>query len=685
MSKKSLALSKAKKMYSDILSDVSRLPFTFVYDGKYRNGFEGLEVRETVTETDIGEKRRFEAEIGRKMYVSAETFFNSEFGEFEYTVWFENRGKNPSKVLSDVYCLDMYFDGEKPILRGNLGDHENWYAAYEHDLTKADRLFRSVNGRATHVVFPYFDLVHGTGGTMLALGWAGTWEALFTAASGNTHIKAKTDIGLNASLMPGEKVRTGLVVMLPYRNRNYSNATNLWREWFMKYNLPKADGKGNPLEPFSTFCWSCDTGLPNSDGSISERYFTWKPTLEKQLSEGLKTDYRWFDAGWYFDPYGETVETDWWGTIGSWELDRVKWPEKTFLESNETCHKEGMKVLTWFEPERVTHVDGLVKNYGYKEEWSIGEGDSRTNNLGNPECLAWTLGRITKMMGENGIDMYREDNNSNPAFAWPLNDSLEKEKFGIPRDGMTENKCICGHYALWDGIIDFCRENGKTTFVDSCASGGGRNDIESMRRGVPVMRSDSDRERSSMRLSQSTTLPRWIPFHGSSVSEPKMCLEPDMSPCPSVYVNRASFLPIFNMMGTAITQNKNIDFDGLRRNMEEWKSVSRLLTKDYYVLTPWHHDSVREGWSAFAYDDPSAGESILTAFRMEDSPIEKMTFPLQFAEKNETYIIRDADTGRTFIEKGSELLRGIMVTIKEKKSSKLLYINKKKKQNENPA
>ena len=258
--------------------------------------------------------------------------------------------------------------------------------------------------------------------------------------------------------MPGEKIRTGLVVLLNYKGRNEHTSVNKWRQWFMKYNLPKADATGNELKPFWTTCFAGDTGLPNSDGSISETYFTWQRTLKKLEHEKLLPDFRWFDAGWYFDPARQTVASDWWGTIGSWELDTVKWPGKTFRESNEACHSLGVKVLTWFEPERVTHIEDLAKNFGYKTEWGIKTDHCITSNIGNPECLKWTLDRITKMMDENEIDMYREDNNSDPAAAWKILDSRDEELYGLPRQGINENKCIQGHYALWDGILAFCAQ-----------------------------------------------------------------------------------------------------------------------------------------------------------------------------------------------------------------------------------
>ena len=248
--------------------------------------------------------------------------------------------------------------------------------------------FRSDRGRATHEVFPYFDLVHGDGGTLMALGWAGTWTADFSAKGALTQFKALNCNDFKAVIMPGEKVRTALVVLLPYKGRNADDATNLWRDWFIRYNMPRADASLRAIEPFSTTCLSSDTGLPNSDGSISERFYTWKRSLERLVYEGVLPDFRWFDAGWYPDPAGNTVMSDWWGTVGVWQIDTVKWPGNSFRESNEAFHRAGMKVLMWFEPERVTHVDDLVKNHAYKAEWAISDGANVfSNNIGDPECL----------------------------------------------------------------------------------------------------------------------------------------------------------------------------------------------------------------------------------------------------------------------------------------------------------
>ena len=678
MSKKSLCLEKAKNLYENIILKPENLPVSFVYDDKYYYGLGGLEQISASTEkSEKGEKivRRFALDGIVEIVVDAE--YCTEFGQLEYTMWFENVSDKPSKVIRDWYGLDFEFKGEKPVLRGCLGDHDNFYAGYEYDLTKNSKYFRSDNGRATHIVFPYFDLVYGDGGTLIAVGWAGTWDAVFSNHGDITTVRSKTCIYLNGVIMPGEKIRTGLVVMLPYKGRNGDDATNLWREWYMKYNLPKADAEGNPLKPFVTAGFANDTGKPNSDGSISEDYTTWKPTLEKLIEENVVADFRWFDAGWYLDPYGQTVPTDWWGTIGTWELDHYKWPDDSFRKSNEACHAAGMKVLAWFEPERVTHVPALAQNYGYNPDWATSPDTiCSANNLADDDCVAWTLGRIIKMMEENDIDMYREDNNSDQIASWAVWENRDFEKYGVPRNGITENKYIQGHYKLWDGIIEYCAKNGKCTFVDSCASGGGRNDIESMRRGFPLMRSDYDRTSTSMRLSQSSTFCKWIPYHGSMMKETTGQLDPSSGRGADEYVTRASYLPIYNHC-EAYTHNPEFDYDLLRRNLNEWRSINHLLTKDFYCLTPWHHEVDRYGWTAFAYDDAELGDSVLLAFRMEQCKHDTLIAKLPFLKDDDLYTIENVDTAEKFTVKGKSLREtGFEVVLGTPKSSAMFRIKR---------
>ena len=668
MSKKSLSLTAGRALYDDVLCRQDAFPLAFTYGGRRFEGTCGLDCEYM---NIYGDSMEAAWRADDRLRISVNAKYCPEFGQSEYTVYFENTGDAPTEVLADVAALYHDFTGAEPLSRGILGDHQNYYAPYEIALDRQSAHFESLGGRATHVCFPYFDLVHGDGGTLIALGWAGTWDALFAKAGNGARAVLRSNPGMNAVLMPGECVRTGLVVLLPYEGRSREEAMNLWREWFCKYNMPRFDATGRAIAPFSTAFFAYDTGLPNSDGSISERHFTWKPSMEKVLAEGLHPDFRWFDAGWYFDPAGNTVEADWWGTVGSWELDREKWPGHSFRDSVDEFHKQGIRTLVWFEPERVTYVDDLVKNHGYKREWAIEAGGAITNNIGDPECLEWTAARIIRMMDENNVDLYREDNNANHNETWRKLDGEQTQKTGCPRYGIAENNSIAGHYRLWDTILEYCTRTGKCTFVDSCASGGGRNDIESLRRGIPFMRSDADRTTSALRLSMSASFNQWIPFHGANTKETEQQVVASTGSGSDGYVFRASYLPVFNY-GEAFLHNPELDYDNMRRYVNEWESVRHLLTGDMYVLTPWHSRDDMFGWTAFAYDLPDTGESLLLAFRMEKCEESRCTVKLPFADEGSVYMLENADTGDEATVPGTALREGITLTLNEPRSC-LMY------------
>ncbi len=655
--------------YESYIVDLSTLPFSFVYDDTAYTGFPAEKFRQVEHRRSIQgkkEKNLFVLKAG-DLQVTVDTAFYAAYGAYEWTVWFENTGTRNSAIIRDVRVADMTFDGESPVLKGILGDHENQYRPYVHALQEKPVHFRSDNGRPTHIWFPYFNLEHGRGGTLMAIGWGGTWEAKFTA-DGHTHTRftATSTNDLCTYLKPGEKIRTALMSFLPYTVRDENYATNLWRRWFLECNLPRLNVKGDPVKPFSTTWLASDTGIPNSDGSISERHFTWKPSLEKMFREGIKMDYRWFDAGWYFAPNGETVERDWWGTVGTWELDTVKWPGNSFRESVNFAHSNGMKTLVWFEPERVTDVDNLVRNYGYRREWAI-ECGAIANNIGNQDCLEWTLGRILSFLDKYNVDMYREDNNSNPRECWNKLSAQEGEN----RKGIVENKAVVAHYRMWDSIIDYCARTGKDTFVDSCASGGGRNDLESLRRGIPLMRSDADRTTTALRLSMGTAFNRWVPFTGAACVEQGEELAPDGKR--DVYIFRASYNPILNLSAQWV-QDPNTDFEMIRFGLREWDTVKDYLLKDFYLLTPWNGPTDKTHWTSYVYFDPEKDSGVLLAFRMEEATECSYNHRLTMLRPMHKYQLRDADNGVIGTFEGSELAKGYIVTHPQPRSAALIYI-----------
>ena len=673
MSKTNYKNPASRALYDKYTEDPASLPVSFIYDGSEYRGFDcDMFKLQKKTSSADGEKEETSIELKNKdnLTVTIKAAYYENYGAYEWTVYFSNTGNENTGVISDLKSADMFFAGENPVLRGILGDHQNQYRPYEQKLTEGGVNHRSEIGKPTHIYFPYYNLEHGDGGTLIALGWGGTWEADFhVGPCGKTHFLGSGTNNLCTYLKPGESIRTPLMLFIPYGVRDENYASNLWRSWYINCNMPRLNADGDPIRPFSTTCISGDTGLPNSDGSISERYFTWKPSLEKMISEHIKPDYRWFDAGWYVDPYGKTVESDWWGTVGTWELDTIKWPGDTFRESTDYARAHGMKTLVWFEPERVTHVDGLVENYGYKKHWAMPDKNGViSNNIGDPGCLKWTAERILSMMDKHNVEMYREDNNCYPTECWTNADAAE----GGDRSGITENKAVTAHYKLWDMIIDYCKKNNKDAFVDSCASGGGRNDLESMRRGIPLLRSDSDRTTTSLRLSMTTSFSNWIPCCGAASVEQNEQLAADGKR--DVYIFRASYTPVFHLSAQWV-QDPNTDFDMLRFGLNEWKSVKDFLLKDFYVLTKWKPESDKTDWTSYVYHDPETDSGVLFAFCMEDCVIPEFNAVLFMLEADNTYELRDADSGVIGRFSGGELLKGYKIK-GGPRSASLIFITK---------
>ncbi len=637
---------RAGAWHKAVLDNPASFPFRFSCGGRLIQGFPDS-VFTRMDQSVRRENGRQVTEICfRKddcLFITLRCAYDEEYGVSEWTVWFENRGQQDTEVLSDAETF-LTFPGKYPVLKGILGDHGNDYRPYALDVAAQPRFFESNSGRATHVNFPYFNLEYGDGGVLLAIGWAGTWHAGFSydAATDTTTYCAGSVNRLGTRLRPGEKIRTALFVRAPYQVRNEDYAANFWRSWFIARNLPKADSRGSALAPFSTCCIASDTGRPNSDGSISEDWTTWRPTLEKMIAEDAKVDFRWFDAGWYIAPDGSSPQKDWWGTVGTWCLDPAKWPGNTFRESTDFARDHGMKTIMWFEPERVTDPESLAENWNYDLRWAIRLPGVKavSNNIGDPACFQWTLERILRTLRENRVEMYREDNNSDQALLWNHLDSLE----GEDRAGITECRFIDAHYRLWDEIIACTLSYGGCGFVDSCASGGGRNDLESLRRGIPLLRSDADRTTAALRLSMTTAFNRWVPFCGANNKEKRDQLAPTGTL--DHYVWRASYLPVLNV-DSQFTQDPDQDFEMLRWGLREWKQVSPYLLKDFYVLTPWHTEKDVYGFTAYAFLDPETASGVLLAFRQEKCREDSLSVTLPFVSGGQEVTLKDQDTGET--------------------------------------
>ncbi len=671
-------MNEAKNQFNSIINNLSLLPINFVYDNVYYSGFSHLkfkQVSKTISQESGVLKVDFILEKSQTLQVFINTAFYEEYDAWEYTVHFKNPSSTEnSGVLEKINVASMSFKGGNPVLKGILGDHKNQYAPYEYDLTENKINFTSTLGRATHIYFPYFNLEHDNGGALIAIGWGGTWQADFSydKLCDSTNFVGQATLGLKTYLKPGEKVRTPLIAIVNYYERNEDVAMNKWRKWLIKHNLPKDSAQTNkPVRPATSVGLMNDTGRPNSDGSISEGHDSWQRSLDAYYDNGLTADYRWVDAGWYISPYNQTVPSDWWGTVGTWKIDYIKWPSDTFKQSVEYAKERGTKTLLWFEPERVTHLEELVANYGYRREWVIsdnGNNNRYINNLGNKECFNWTLNRIISTMEETGVHLYREDFNMDPSIFWSVGDGYEGEN----RTGITENLYMQGHYALFDEIIAYCSRNNKCTFVDSCASGGGRNDLETIRRSVPLLRSDADRTTIELRLAMTTRLVRWLPYTGAATKESANQLTTGGM---DIYVLRASMLPFFHYGAEFYHAQDELDWETLRQGQKEWNMLKDYFYSDFYLLTPFRSTTETKEWTVYEYFDGNSDSGVIQAFRGVNNPESSYCVKIKGVNADKYYSLTDLDGVNTCVKiKGSMLIKGFSIIAKNPRTAITIYV-----------
>ena len=99
--------------------------------------------------------------------------------------------------------------------------------------------------------------------------------------------------------------------------------------------------------------------------------------------------------------------------------------------------------------------------------------------------------------------MYRQDFNIDPLPYWRAADAPD-------RQGITEMKYVEGYLAYWDELL----KRHPKMFIDSCSSGGRRNDVETLRRAVPLLRSDWYNSPEGQQC-QTYGLSLWFPFQGT--------------------------------------------------------------------------------------------------------------------------------------------------------------------------
>jgi alpha-galactosidase len=221
----------------------------------------------------------------------------------------------------------------------------------------------------------------------------------------------------------------------------------------------------------------------------------------------------------------------------------------------------------------------------------------------------------------------------------------------------TEIKHVTGYLAYWDELL----RRHPHMLIDSCASGGRRNDLETMRRAVPLWRSDYAFEATGHQC-MTYGLSFWLPYHGTGTVASASASYYGGGPTkvePYAWWSNAA-----PSLGSGIDiRVRELDYDALRRLYNQFRQISPFYYGDFYPLTPWTRDN--KVWMAWQFDMPEKGEGVVQAFRRPQSTEEATRYKLRGLDPQARYAVTGLDTGREQTLTGCELMDdGLPVTIR---------------------
>ena len=591
----------------------------------------------------------------------------------EWVNWFENTGDSPTEILSGLCdaAVALPLSCEAPVppgahIRsfdevtavhapaGSVWTFDEFacfadrivHGRYEGELRVGERKsYACYEGRSSDGQAPFFDVHKAGKGYIFAIGWTGQWNC--TLERREEEIVVKTGLeDTHFRLLAGEKLRTSSFVLMPYEG-SVQEGQNKWRRLVRAhFSLIGQEGRA-PQTPICASVWG---GMKSA--AVLER-------IKIIRENGLPFEYIWMDAGWYGAdtlPTPDEFEGDWSVHTGDWRVSPHIHPNG-LADVSAAVHEAGMKFLLWAEPERVRpKVPTVAAHPEYFLSYEA-KPENLLLDLGNEAAWRYCFETLSELIDRLNIDCYRQDFNMRPLPYW-------REKDAEDRKGITEIKHIMGLYRLWDALL----ARFPHLIIDNCASGGRRIDMETLRRSVPLWRSDYQcPENPVLEGTQCHHLSfnSWIPH--SSTAPGRTC---------DTYAFRSGFGPGMNI---GYFYNECTDFGEdpeklkwLKARIEEYRKVRPYFAGDFYPLTA--VSDRKDVWCASRLQLEDKG--VLLLFRREEAPYETAFFPLQGIDGAAKYRFTDADGGSWQLSGEEILTKGVGITMPDPRSSKIIFFEK---------
>jgi alpha-galactosidase len=357
-----------------------------------------------------------------------------------------------------------------------------------------------------------------------------------------------------------------------------------------------------------------------------------------RATRDLGCDTHWFDAAWFEGGFPNGV--------GNWRCKPAAFPHG-LKPLSEACHQAGLKFLLWFEPERVAAGTQIARE---QPHYVFGGEKGGLFKLSEPEARQWLADLLSRRITEFGLDDYRNDFNLDPLDFWRRHDAAGRE-------GLTEIRYVEGHYALWDEL----RARHPGLFIDNCASGGRRIDLETCQRAVPLWRSDTSCApgHADWDQIQAYGLSLYVPLFAACAWEPR------------AYVLRsaaaAGIICQFDYL------NDTFPLAEAQAAVAEAKANQKFWYGDFYPLT--RCTTAADAWIAYQFHRADLDAGLVLAFRRGECPYPVLQTALRGLGADRQYQVEFIDEARTrqqTTRSGRELLADFELRIPQKAASLLV-------------
>ena len=560
----------------------------------------------------------------------------------EWVIHFRNIGEWDTPLLENVQALDIALTrsaGSEYILHHARGSNSKIEDFQPSDDTLPPGSNLTIHSFGVHPwgmssveSLPFFNVESEGRGMLAAVGWSGPWSARFARDEAEgLRVKAGMDT-THLVLHPGEVIRTPRMLVLFWEG-NLARSHNLWRRLLLEHYSPKPGGKLLKV-PLCDANWG-ELGAKEQIGKIK----WWK-------EHDLPMECYWIDAGWNGNK-GEDCFT-----AAANRVPRSDLYPDGLSPVSDAAHKQGMQFLLWTWP----HIIRQGMEIGLEHpEWEVpGNGLDH----GNPEVNRWMIDKYTKSVDEFGLDIFRQDGHS-----------IYPEDTGCDRTGISQIRYTEGFYEFWDALL----ASHPGLIIDNCAGGGRKLDIETIRRSIPLWRSDYQSGTTGMGgfdpigiQCQTWSLSKWIPLSAAATE------------IRTAYGMRSSYSPGLTLTWHGFhstIDDGQYDFAFCRKMLLEFLTLRKFFYGDYYPLTP--YSLAADTWMAWQFDRPDLGAGMLQAFRRPECSGTSITCKLFGLDSEAVYTVINLDDPGVLHQSGKELMeKGISVLLVDRPGAAVITYTK---------